>query len=262
MSSYQNLIVECAAGVARVTINRPRVLNALNWDTLTDLETAFAALAADAAVRAVIVTGAGAKAFVVGADIAALQALPAGPEGLRWARRGQAVFAQIERFPKPVIMAINGYALGGGCELALTGDLRIAAASARFGQPEITLGISPGWGGTQRLPRLVGQGRAKRLILTGEIIDAQEAWRIGLVEQVVPDAQLLAECEKLAQTLAGQAPIALRLAKLSIDQGLATDLASGCALEAACFGLECDTEDRLEGTQAFLEKRSAAFTGR
>jgi enoyl-CoA hydratase len=236
-------------------------MNALNWSVMNDLEAAFDRLADDD-VRTVIVTGAGDKAFVAGADIEELQKLASGEDALRWARFGQAVFAKIEHFPKPVIMAINGYCLGGGCELALAGDVRIASEHAKFGQPEIDLGISPGWAGTQRLPRLIGKARAKLLIFTGAHIDAHEALRIGLVDEVVPSDQLLSRAEELGETLAAKAPVALRLAKESINLSSEVGLEYGCAVEAAYFAVECKTEDRLEGTTAFLEKRKPVFKGR
>ncbi len=261
---YTTILVEREAEgkIAVVTVNRPEKLNALNMTVLQELKAAFAELDTDEQVRVVIMTGAGEKAFVAGADISELNALPDPAHAASHARLGQALAFQIERLTKPVIMAINGFALGGGLELAMAGDIRIAAETARVGQPEINLGIIPGFGGTQRLPRLVGRGMAKLLILEGGPITAQEAWRIGLVEKVVPLAELLGEARKLAATLVSKPPIAVTLAKLSVNEGMEVDLDRGCGIEAANFGLLFSTEDRAEGTSAFLEKRKANFKGK
>jgi enoyl-CoA hydratase len=247
-------------GIALVTINRPEKLNALNAQVIGDLGTLAAELAADATVRGVILTGAGPKAFVAGADIAEIAALDT-PGGEAMAVRGQAVFRAIERLPKPVVAAVNGFALGGGCELAMACHLRLAAPNARFGQPEVTLGLIPGYGGTVRLPRLVGRGRALDLLLTGRMIDAAEAERIGLVNAVVPAESLLDEARKLLGTMLRQAPVALRLALACVDVGLDLDLDAALREEATRFGEACGTADKAEGTRAFLERRPPAFTG-
>lgn len=257
---FDNLILERDGAVGIVTVNRPPV-NALNSATIADLDRAFAALRDDASVRAVILTGGGEKAFVAGADIKEL-ATVSPVSGAAYARAGQAVFSTIENLGKPVVAAINGFALGGGCELAMACTLRLAADTAKLGQPEIGLGLIPGFAGTQRLPRLVGKGRAMQLILTGEMIDAQEAWRIGLVNRVVPAATLMAEAGTLARALAASAPVALRYALDAVNHGLDMTFAEGCVLEATAFGLVASTEDMREGTAAFIEKRKAAFTGR
>jgi len=260
--SYENILLTREDGVAVLTVNRPKVLNALNAQTLDEIAEAVAEVAADAAVRVLVVTGAGDRAFVAGADIREIEALESGVDATAMALRGQSVFASLEQLPKPVIAAINGFALGGGCELALAADLRIAADSAKLGLPEINLGIIPGYGGTQRLARRVGPGAAKRMIFTGDMVDAAEALRLGLVDQVVPAAELSDAAAKLAAKLAAKAPLALALAKRSVDDGLDVDLDRGCALEAANFGLACGTADRAEGTRAFLEKRPAQFQGK
>ena len=259
---YQNLIVEREDGIAIITMNRPKVMNALSMATMHDLDAAIDELAADPEVGAIVLTGAGEKAFVGGADIAEFNSLESAGEAAAYALRGQAVLGKIETLSKPVIAAINGYALGGGCELAMACDLRLAADTARLGQPEINLGIIPGYGGTQRLPRLVGPGQAKLLCFSGDMIDAAEALRIGLVDRVVPAADLLAEAKALARKLAAKAPVALALIKQAINAGLEGSLAGGLAYEAAQFGLVFDTEDRVEGVSAFLAKRKAEWKGR
>jgi len=259
--AYGNLLVDIEERVATVTVNRPKVLNALDEATLKELERAFAALEADPQVKVIIVTGAGEKAFVAGGDIAVMQ--PLGPVAARnFARMAQKILDRIESCRKPVIAAVNGYALGGGCELALACDLRLAGDNARLGQPEINLGIIPGWGGSQRLPRLVGKGRAKELLFTGEMLDAHEAWRIGLVNRVVPAAELMAEARSLAGKIAGKGGAALALAKEAVDRGMEVDLEHANACEADLFGLCFATEDQKEGMLAFLEKRPAAFRDR
>lgn len=260
---YTSILVERAAAekIAVVTVNRPEKLNALNLAVLKELNAAFDELEADREVRAIVMTGAGEKAFIAGADIAELNSLPDPVHGAYHGKLGQQLCFKIERLRQPVIMAINGYALGGGLELAMAGDIRLAADTARLGQPEINLGIIPGFGGTQRLPRLVGKGLAKLMIFGGDPITAEEGLRVGLVDRVVPQAQLAEEARKLAVKLAGKAPLALAAAKAAINGGLETDLDRGCDLEAAQFGLLFSTADKAEGTQAFLEKRPANFTG-
>jgi enoyl-CoA hydratase/carnithine racemase len=258
--TYENLIVAHDGAVAVVTVSRPQVLNALNARTMDELRHAALELRHDAGVRAVIITGAGEKAFVAGADINELaQQTPV--RGREMALRGQHVLDLIERLGKPVIAAINGFALGGGCELAMACTVRIAADTARLGQPEINLGILPGYAGTQRLPRLVGRDRAMDLILTGRHVFAQEALAMGLVTRVVPAASLMDEGRSLAGELAAKAPVAVRLAMEAISRGLDMSFADGCALEASLFGLTAATEDMREGTRAFLEKRKPVFTG-
>ena len=258
---YQNLIVDVKDRIARVTVNRPEKLNALNRATLGELEEAFLALGRDEAVGVVVLTGAGPKAFIAGADINEL-AGQTPVEGRRYALYGQRVLSGIETLGKPVLAAINGYALGGGCEIALACTLRIASSSARLGQPEVNLGIIPGYGGTQRLARLVGRGKAQELVLTGDMIDAAEAQRIGLVNQVVPPEELLARTEALARTILSRGPLAIRYALEAIHRGLAMSPEEGLAFEATLFGVLCASEDMKEGTRAFLEKRKPEFRGR
>jgi enoyl-CoA hydratase/carnithine racemase len=259
--AYTNLLLERDGAVALLTINRPEKRNALNAATVDELRRAVLELKHDASVRAVVLTGAGDKAFVAGADINELAVqTPVG--GREHARIGQHVLDLVAHMGKPVIAAINGVALGGGCELAMACTLRIAADTARIGQPEINLGIIPGYGGTQRLARLVGRGRALELLLTGDAITAEEAWRIGLVNRVVPAAALASEARQLAQTLAARAPIAVRYIIDAVNQGLDMPLAEAQVFEATLFGLVSTTEDMREGTRAFLEKRQAAFKGR
>lgn len=260
--AYESLIVERDGRVARVAFNRPHVLNALNRATMHELGAAVDELAADESVGAVILTGTGDKAFAAGADINEFNLLTTASDSAAFARRGQAVLAKLEAMPKPVIAAINGFALGGGCEVALACDIRLAADSARLGQPEINLGIIPGYGGTQRLARLVGEGRAKWLCMSGDMVDAGEALRIGLVDRVVPAADLDREARALAARLASKAPLALALVKQAIHEGLEGSLAAGLAHEAALFGQVCGSEDRAEGVTAFLAKRKAVWRGR
>lgn len=257
----ENLILERDGAVAVVTVNRPAVLNALNRATVGEIGDVMADLRHDDAVRAVILTGAGEKAFVAGADINELAALSP-DEGREYALRGQRVFDAIEGLGKPVIAAVNGFALGGGCELAMACTIRLAAESARFGQPEIKLGLIPGFAGTQRLPRLVGKGRAMEIILTGAMIDAREAWRIGLVNAVVPAAELRETALGMARGLASSAPIALRYGMAAVADGLEMTQTEGCRMEATLFGLIASTEDMREGTRAFLDKRKPEFKGR
>jgi len=260
--NYENILVDRDPPIAIVTINRPQVLNALNQAVIGELRAAINELNADPAVGAIILTGAGQKAFVAGADISQFNGLASMAEAAEFARRGQAVLDKIERLPKPVIAAINGYALGGGCELAMACDIRVAADTARLGQPEINLGIIPGYGGTQRLPRLVGRGMAKYLVFSGEHVSAGEAQRIGLVEFVVPAAELMDFARELARKLAAKPPIALRLAKEAINKGLEGNLVQGLSYEANQFGEVFETEDRVEGVNAFLEKRKPVWKGR
>jgi enoyl-CoA hydratase len=260
MMEYKHIRVERDGAIAILTIDRQKVLNALNHEVVAELDQSVEELGADSEVRGVVITGAGEKAFVAGADIAEMRDLDR-KGAIRLATTGQAVLSKIERLPKPVIAAINGYALGGGCELALACDVRVAAESAKLGQPEVTLGIIPGYGGTQRLSRLVGKGKAKELIFSGSMIDAQEALRIGLVEHVVPREEVLAKAIELAKTMAGQGPLAVAAAKRAIDHGLDISLVEGLRYEADQFGDTFETKDKLEGTSAFLEKRKPSFTG-
>jgi enoyl-CoA hydratase len=256
----ENLLVEIEGAVALVTINRPQVLNALNTQLLDELGRVFVELGNDATVRAIVVTGAGDKAFVAGADISELAGLsPADAQA--HARAGQRVFDTIEHLGKPVIAAINGFALGGGCELAMACTLRIAASSAKLGQPEINLGIPPGFAGTQRLTRLVGKGAALEMLLTGRHITADDAYRIGLVNRVVPSEHLMAEARALATELAAKAPIAARFIIDAVNRGGDASFDEGAFLEASLFGLAFATADMREGTRAFLEKRKPAFKG-
>jgi len=259
--AFDNLLLERDGAVAVVTINRPKVLNALNAQTLEELRRIILDLKADDSVRVVILTGAGEKSFVAGADINEL-AMQTPTGGREHALTGQHVLDLIEHMGKPVIAAINGFALGGGCELAMACTLRLAADTARLGQPEINLGLIPGYAGTQRLSRLVGKGRAMELILGGAPIAAAEAERIGLVNRVVPAAELMAETRKLAAQLAKNAPIAMRYIITAINKGLEMPFAEGCVFEATLFGLIASTEDMREGTTAFLEKRKAEFRGK
>lgn len=261
LENLENISVERDGAVATVTIDRPKVLNALNAQTLDELRRAMLAFKYDAGVRVVIVTGRGEKSFIAGADINEL-AVQTPTGGRELAMRGQHVLDLIENMGKPVIAAINGYALGGGCELAMACTIRIAADSAKLGQPEINLGIIPGYAGTQRLARLIGRGRALELLLTGDQISAAEAYRLGLVNRVAAPAELMAEARKLAQALAAKAPIAMRYIIDAVNRGLQMPLADAQAYEATLFGLVAATEDMREGTKAFLEKRQAEFRGR
>jgi enoyl-CoA hydratase len=259
--TYQTLLVEIRDGLALVTVNRPDKLNALNDQVMAELAQVAERVATEPDIRGAIITGSGPKAFIAGADIGDLSRQ--GPfDGKARAMRGQAVLRRIETCGKPVIAAVNGFALGGGCELAMACHLRIASENAKFGQPEVKLGIAPGYGGTQRLPRLVGKGIALQLILSGEMIDAQEAYRIGLVNKVVPAADLLAESEKVMRGILAMAPLAVRLCLEAVDQGTEMTLDEGLLLEANHFGLLAATNDMKEGTTAFLEKRPARFEGR
>jgi len=257
----QTLKLETRDEVALLTVNRPQKLNAMNYETMAELDRAFAHLGSDEAVRAVVITGAGEKAFIAGADIQEL-ARETATTGHVTALRGQSIFRRIETLGKPVIAAINGFALGGGLELALSCHVRVAAEWVKLGLPEVTLGAIPGYGGTQRLSRLVGRGRAYEMILTGDPVDAAEALRIGLVNRVVPKESLLETADTLARRMVRNAHFALRHALLAIDQGVEVDLEKGMLLEATLFGILCGTEDLREGMNAFLEKRKAAFRGK
>jgi enoyl-CoA hydratase len=259
--TLENLLYEKKGAVAYVTLNRPKVLNALNKATWEDLRAAFEDARDDAAVRGAILTGAGDKAFIAGADISELAHVTA-VEAEKSSSYGQAVLNLIENLGKPVIAAVNGFALGGGCETAMACTIRVASENAKFGQPEVTLGLIPGGGGTQRLPRLVGKGRALQLILSGEIINAQEAYRIGLVNEVVPAADLMARAEAILKRIFSNAPLAIKYSLEAVNKGLETSQAEGLSLEASLFGLCAGTEDKKEGTSAFLEKRKPQFQGR
>ncbi|HEX7730823.1 MAG TPA: enoyl-CoA hydratase-related protein [Terracidiphilus sp.] len=256
----ETLRLELRPPLAIVTLDRPKVLNALNAMVLAELDSTFAELAANDEIRVILLTGAGGRAFAAGADIAELAALSAA-EGEAFALKGQAVLRRIETLGKPVLACIQGFALGGGCELAMACTLRIAADDARFGQPEVKLGIIAGYGGSQRLPRLVGRGAALKLLLTGAIVDAPEALRIGLVDLVVPAAELLVRAEALALEIAANAPLAVAATLRAVDEGLDLPLSQALAREAALFGSLCSTADKAEGTQAFLEKRKPAWQG-
>jgi enoyl-CoA hydratase/carnithine racemase len=256
-----NVTYEKRGAIAYVTVNRPKVLNALNAPTWQDLRTAFEDAQNDPSVRGVILTGAGDKAFIAGADIGAL-AQASAIDAERSSRFGQQVLDLIENLGKPVIAAINGFALGGGCETAMACTIRIAVEHAKFGQPEVKLGLLPGGGGTQRLPRLIGKGRALQLILSGGMISAQEAYRIGLVNEIVPTAGLIPRAEAILNEIAANAPIAVKYALDAVNNGMETSQDEGLALEASYFGLCAGTEDKKEGTSAFLEKRAPQFHGR
>ena len=259
--TLENVLYEKRGATAYVTVNRPKVLNALNHRTWADLRTAFEDARRDAAVRGVIVTGAGGKAFIAGADIGELATLTA-VEAEDSTRDGQAVLDLIENLGKPVIAAVNGFALGGGCETAMACTIRVASENAKFGQPEVRLGIIPGAGGTQRLPRLIGKGRALKLILSGEIINAEEAHRIGLVNEVVPSPDLITRAEAILAEINSNAPLAVKFSLEAVNQGLETSQSQGLLLEASLFAICAASEDKREGTSAFLEKRAPQFHGR
>jgi len=261
MPEFQNIRFEKKNQIAYVTIDRPKVLNALNMATMQELKQAFASVKDDSEVRVVILTGAGEKAFVAGADIGELsQHTPVSAK--EYTHQGQAIIDAIEELGKPVIACINGFALGGGCELAMACTMRLAGDNAKLGQPEVKLGLIPGYGGTQRLPRLVGKGIAMQLVLSGEMISAQEAHRIGLVNEVVPAAELIARAEAIAAKIIANAPLAIQYAMEAVNRGLDLPLSDGLFLEATLFGVCCATEDKNEGTKAFLEKRPAQFKGK
>jgi enoyl-CoA hydratase len=259
--AYENILVEVDGRVAVVTVNRPKSLNALNPATMRELKKAFEGIAGGDEAGVVILTGSGEKAFVAGADISEMKGFNA-QQALEFSLFGQGVLELIERMPQPVIAAVNGFALGGGCELAMACDLIVASENARFGQPEVNLGIIPGYGGTQRLPRLVGRNLAKELVLTGDMITAQRAYEIGLANRVVPQAELMKTAREIAGKILSKGPFAIRSAKMSMNRGLDLDLSNGCALEASAFAVGFSTADRTEGMTAFLEKRKPTFTGR
>jgi enoyl-CoA hydratase/carnithine racemase len=260
-SKFENVLYEKKNSTASVTVNRPKVLNALNSATWQDIRAAFEDARDDATVRGIVLTGAGDKAFIAGADISELATVSA-VQAEESSSYGQEVLDLIENLGKPVIAAINGFALGGGCETAMACTIRLASEHAKFGQPEVKLGLIPGGGGTQRLPRLVGKGRALQLILSGGIIDASEAYRIGLVNEVVPSADLIPRAEAILREIFANAPTAIKYSIDAVNKGLDTSQAEGLALEASFFGLCAATEDKQEGTRAFLEKRAPQFQGR
>jgi enoyl-CoA hydratase len=260
--TFEDILVEVDEPVGIITFNRPSVLNALRNRLLSEFSQALVDLDEHNGVRVVVVTGAGEKAFAAGADIAELNAIATARTGVEQARRGQALTRQMERLRKPVIMAVNGFALGGGCEIAMAGDILIASDNAKFGQPEVNLGLLPGYGGSQRMTRLVGKGMAMYLCLTGETIDAREALRIGLAQKVVPLPELMAEAKRIATLIASKAPLAVAACKRAINGGAHLSIDDGLALEALEFGTLVDTEDIREGTSAFLEKRRPAWKGR
>lgn len=261
MADYTALLITEEAGVAIVTINRPKALNALNSTVLDELAQAFDELADNNAVKAIIITGAGEKAFVAGADITQMKDMNV-VEGKVFAEKGQNVFMKIEQCPKPVIAAVNGFALGGGCEIAMACDIRIASEMAKFGQPEVGLGIIPGFGGTQRLARLIGRGMAKFLIYTADIIDAKEALRIGLVQKVTAPEALLDEAKAIAGRILKKSAIAVSLAKDAINRGMEMDIPNAMQYEAYIFGTCFASEDQHEGMTAFVEKRKPSFSGK
>src|SRR5499427_10604356 len=259
--NLENIRFEKKNAIAYVTVNRPKVLNALNMATMEELRAAFHEIKNDARVRVVILTGAGEKAFIAGADIGELAQNDA-ITAKEYTHRGQSVLNLIENLGKPVIACINGFALGGGCEIAMACTMRLASENAKLGQPEVKLGIIPGYGGTQRLPRLVGKGIAMQLVLTGEMISAQEAHRMGLVNEVVPGAELIPRAESIAAKIMANAPLAVQYAMEAVNKGMEMTLAEGLYLEAVLFGIACATEDKAEGTKAFLEKRQPQFKGK
>ncbi len=260
-TTLENVSYEKKDAIAYVTVNRPKVLNALNAKTIRELRTAFEDARDDASVRGVILTGAGGKAFVAGADITEVARVTA-VEAADMTSNGQALTNLIENLGKPVIAAVNGFALGGGCELAMAATIRLATETAAFGQPEVKLGVIPGYGGTQRLPRLVGRGRALQLILSGGMIGAAEAYRIGLVNEVVPADALIARAEEILRQIFGNAPVAVKFALEAVNKGLETSQAEGLVMESSFFAICAATEDKKEGTSAFLEKRAPQFAGR
>ncbi len=259
--TFENIVFEKKNAIGYVTVNRPKSLNALNMATMEELRAAFTDIKNDSSLRAAILTGAGEKAFIAGADIHELAQQDA-VSGKEFAHRGQSVLDLIENLGKPVIACINGFALGGGCEIALACTLRLASENAKLGQPEVKLGILPGYGGSQRLPRLVGKGIAMQLVLTGEMISAQEAYRVGLVNEIVAAADLIGRAEAMAGKIATNAPLAVQYAMEAVNKGMEMTLAEGLFLEAALFGVCCSTADKKEGTSAFLEKRPAQFQGK
>lgn len=258
---FTHLHVDLRPPIAQVTLDRPKVLNALNAATMTELACAFESLAGDPAIRVVLLTGTGGRAFAAGADIGELSAAASAEEGKAFSLRGQQLFRRIETLGKPVIACIQGFALGGGCELAMACTFRLAADDARLGQPEVKLGIIPGYGGTQRLARLVGRGTALKLLLTGGLIDAHEALRIGLVDEVVPAAELMGRADALAQMIAANAPLAVAEALRVVEEGLSMPLDLALLHESERFGWLCGTADKAEGARAFLEKRAPEWKG-
>src|SRR6202142_2437401 len=259
--NFENILFEKKSTIAYVTVNRPKVLNALNMATMEELRSAFTAIKDDREIRVAIMTGSGEKAFIAGADISELSKHDA-VSGKEYTHRGQSVLDLIENLGKPVIACINGFALGGGCEIAMACTMRLASENAKLGQPEVKLGIIPGYGGTQRLPRLVGKGIAMQLVLAGEMISAQEAHRIGLVNEVTTSAELIPRAEAIAQKIIANAPLAVQYAMEAVNKGMEMTLSEGLFLEATLFGVCCATEDKNEGTKAFLEKRQAEFKGK
>ncbi|MEA4924418.1 MAG: short-chain-enoyl-CoA hydratase [Syntrophomonadaceae bacterium] len=259
--AYENVLLEKEDRVAILSINRPKALNALNNDTLLEIRSAIVDIKEDAGIDVLIITGAGDKAFVAGADISFMQPLSA-VEGRAFGALGQEVFRMIEAMEKPVIAAVNGFALGGGCELAMCCDFRIASTKAKFGQPEVGLGITPGFGGTQRLPRLVGSGMAKQMLYTADVIDANEALRVGLVNSVVEPEELMDFVKKIAKRIISKAQVAVRLSKAAATEGMQTDIDRGMTIEADVFGLCFATADQKEGMSAFVEKRKPGFIGK
>ncbi len=258
---YENLLLEKEGALAILYVNRPKALNALNKDTLLEMKDAITSIKNDPEVDVLIVTGAGGKSFVAGADIAFMQSLTA-VEAREFGALGQEVFRMIEAMEKPSIAAVNGFALGGGCELAMCCDFRIASSKARFGQPEVGLGITPGFGGTQRLPRLVGSGMARQMLYTADVIDASEALRIGLVNNVVAPEELMDVVKGIAGRIISKGKLAVRFSKVATNEGLQTDIDRAMTIEADLFGLCFSTEDQKEGMGAFIEKRSPKFTGK
>ncbi|HTZ98199.1 MAG TPA: enoyl-CoA hydratase-related protein [Terriglobales bacterium] len=259
--TYENILVEKKNSIAYVTVNRPKVLNALNMATMEELRAAFTDIKDDASVRVAILTGSGEKAFIAGADIGELSKHNS-VSAKEYTHRGQSVLDLIENLGKPVIACINGFALGGGCEIAMACTMRLASDNAKLGQPEVKLGLIPGYGGTQRLPRLVGKGIAMQLLLAGEMITAQDAHRIGLVNEVTAAAELIPRAEAIAQKIIANGPLAVQYTMEAVNKGMEMGLAEGLYLEAVLFGVACATEDKREGTAAFLEKRPAQFKGR
>jgi enoyl-CoA hydratase len=259
--AYKYLLLEKEDGIGILYINRPEAMNALNTGVLEEIIKAVGEISSDDEIQVLIITGAGDKSFVAGADIKEMHVLTA-VEGREFGYTGQAAFRAIEKLEKPVIAAVNGFALGGGCELAMAADIRLASDKAKFGQPEVGLGITPGFGGTQRLPRLIGEGRAMELILTANTINAEEAYRIGLVNHIYPAENLLDEARKMARKIMANAPLAVKYSKSAINKGLQTDIDTGMAIEADLFGICFSTEDQKVGMGAFLDKEKASFKAR
>jgi len=261
VTTYNNVLYQTDNGIGMITLNRPKALNALNSELLKELNGLLDEIAQDDSVKVVVITGSGDKSFVAGADIAEMQSMSP-MEGRAFGKFGQAIFNKLENIPQPVIAAVNGFALGGGCELAMACDIRIASDRAKFGQPEVSLGIVPGFGGTQRLPRLIGKGRAKELLYTADMINAEEAYRIGLVNKIVPADELLSTTKELAEKIMARAQVAVQLCKAAVNTGMDIDLESGIAYEAEVFGLCFASADQKEGMSAFVGKRKPNFTGK